>query len=185
MPSTGTMINASGGNGVRSISGGTAGLKVCVRYHQRRLRGQPLDAAGRGRQMRGMTPNSTGDPRIRDGGSTVTPAEYARLTGLYVRAVRERIHHGELVTALVRGRHGPEYRIPHPDSTVGHTVDPVVINGEAHSAGTVDPPSLVGLGELVIVLREKDGSPAPPGRAHFHSPLTSYRCARASSAIGW
>ncbi len=55
----------------------------------------------------------------------MTPAEYARLTGLHIRTVRDRIRRGELSAIQVKGRHGPEYRIAHPEQAVCGTVDPV------------------------------------------------------------
>ena len=123
-----------------------------------------------------MNPDSTVDPRSPHGGtnadshagstvaSTVTPAEYARLTGLHVRTVRERIRRGELPAVQVKGRHGPEYRIPHPDSipapTVSVTVDLPSITSDNYGAPTVDPPFLPGdpaegLGELVALVRDQ------------------------------
>ncbi len=118
-----------------------------------------------------MNPDSTVDPHAPHGGTngdshtgstgapTVTPAEYARLTGLHIRTVRERIRRGELPAIQVKGRHGPEYRIPHPDSipapTVSVTVDLPSIMRDSHGAPTADPPFLTGdpaaegLGELV------------------------------------
>ena len=120
-----------------------------------------------------MNPDSTVDPRSPHGGTngdshagstvapTVTPAEYARLTGLHVRTVRERIRRGELPAVQVKGRHGPEYRIPHPDSipapTVSVTVDLPSITSDNYGAPTVDPPFLSGdpvegLGELVALV---------------------------------
>jgi excisionase family DNA binding protein len=123
-----------------------------------------------------MIPDSTEDPRTAHGhrygdthadshrhshaGSTVTPAEYARLTGLHIRTVRERIRRGELPAVMVKGRHGPEYRIPHPDTlsaqsapTVTVTVDLPSINGDSHGPDSVDPPFPdPGLGELVALV---------------------------------
>ena len=90
----------------------------------------------------------------------MTPAEYARLTSLHIRTVRERIRRGELPAVMVKGRHGPEYRIPHPDSlsaqpvpTVTVTVDLPPINGDSHGPDSVDPPFPdPGLGELVALV---------------------------------
>lgn len=107
-----------------------------------------------------MNPDNSVDPRERqggpDGGSTVTPTEYARLTGLHVRTVRERIRRGELAAARVQGRHGPEYRIAHPDSPVAASVDPAVIAGDSHGASSVDPrPHPDGLGALVDLVERQ------------------------------
>ena len=49
---------------------------------------------------------------------TVTLAEYAALTGQSVRTVREKARHGLIPAELVKGRHGFEYRVRHPDSTL-------------------------------------------------------------------
>ncbi len=111
-----------------------------------------------------MNPEPTVDPRSTHPDtltrSTVTPAEYAELAGLHIRTVRERIRRGELVAVKVKGRHGPEYRIPYPDSNGGSPVDPAwqlpLIDGDTHGDRPVDPPWAAPVGELVDLLREKD-----------------------------
>ena len=93
---------------------------------------------------------------------TVTLAEYAVLTGQSARTVRDKVRRGVITAELMKGPHGFEYRLCHPDSTVPGTLPKDC--GQSNSQADGQPTDTVttgfgqsdsSLGELVALVRDQ------------------------------
>lgn len=93
---------------------------------------------------------------------TVTLAEYAALTGQSARTVRDKVRRGVIPAELVKGPHGFEYRLCHPDSTLPGTLLEDCEQPNSHPDGQPTDTVIEGfgqgdssLGELVALVRDQ------------------------------